>query len=164
MDSYQEFLENLDKKLASYRIKQEKYLKCKIGCSACCEKGDYPISRVELEYLMQGFIELDNPTKILIQENIKRMQKGGACPFLVNKKCSVYAWRPIICRVHGLAYLIENNVVKIPYCVNEGMNFSDVYKNGEIEIEPIMENLDTPELLASLNSGENLNLYDWLKV
>ena len=59
------------------------------------------------------------------------MQKGEQCPFLIENSCSIYPYRPIICRVHGLAYLCKENLVKVPYCANNGLNYKDVYKNEE---------------------------------
>lgn len=166
---YKKFLEELDKKLSSYFEAHKNFIHCKSGCSACCEKGDYPISQLELEYLMQGFVSLDNETKRVVQGNIRLMKKGGgkyskggACPFLIERKCSVYPYRPIICRVHGLAYLYKDNTVKVPYCVNENKNYAGVYENGEIKINPILENLDTPNVLKDFEYGEIRNIYDWL--
>lgn len=162
MISYKKFLCDFDSKLEKYFKEHQNFIQCKAGCSNCCKKGDYPVSQLELEYLMQGFIALDNETKKLVQENIKFMKKGGSCPFLINNKCSVYPYRPIICRVHGLAYLCRENTVKVPYCVNENKNYSDVYNNGEINLNPIKENLDTPNILKGFDYGEIRNLYDWL--
>ena len=113
---------------------------------------------------MQGFMQLSKENKIKIQNNIKNIVKGGACPFLTDKKCSVYPYRPIICRVHGLAYRCHDGVVKVPYCANEGKNYTNVYKNGEIEINPIKENLDTQNLLKDFDFGEMRNLYDWINI
>jgi len=112
---------------------------------------------------MQGYIKLDNSTKIIIQNNVKSMVKGGSCPFLIDNKCSVYAYRPVVCRVHGLAYLYSKRKVKVPYCVNYGKNYAKVYNNGEIIINPVLENLDTPSVLEGLNYGEIRNLFDWIK-
>ena len=159
---YTEFLNNLDSKLSAYFDEYKDFICCKAGCSECCEKGDYPLSDIELNYLMQGYIKLDFGTKKLVQNNINTLQKGGACPFLINKLCSVYEYRPIICRVHGLAYLCKDNTVKVPYCVNNGKNFTKVYKDGEFNSEPIKENLDTKTLLKDF-SPVIKNLYDWIK-
>ena len=159
---YKKFLDELDKRLSSYFEAHKNFIHCKPGCSACCEKGDYPISQLELEYLMQGYVALDNETKRVVQGNIKTIQKGKQCPFLIEKKCSVYPYRPIICRIHGLAYLVREKV-KVPYCVNDGKNYAEVFANGEIAINPVLENLDTPSLLKDFNYGEIRNLYDWLK-
>ena len=162
--NYLEFLNNLDNRLKTYYELHCEHINCKTGCSSCCEEGDYPLSQIELEYLMQGYAKLDDDTKRIIQNNIKNIKKGGMCPFLVNKKCSVYTYRPIICRVHGLAYLCNNDVVKVPYCAKNGKNYSKVYKDGEITINPIKENLDTQELINNYDFGEVRNLYDWIKV
>ena len=135
-----------------------------MGCSLCCEKGDYPISQIELEYLMQGYISLNSDLKKIVQENIKNMQKGETCPFLHEHKCTVYKYRPIICRVHGLAYLCKESIVKVPYCVNYGKNYNDVYANSEITINPIKENLDTSSILKEYEYGEIKNLYEWINI
>lgn len=160
--NYQKFLEDFDCRLKEYFKRDSGFIHCKAGCSACCETGDYPVSQLELEYLMQGFASLDNTLKREVQENIKTIQRGGKCPFLIDKKCSIYAYRPIICRVHGLAYLCRQNTVKVPYCVNEGKNYSTVYNSGEITINPIPENLDTPNVLKEFKYGEIRNLFDWV--
>ena len=162
LQSYIDFLKEFDKKLDVYFSSHASFLCCKKGCSACCEKGDYPVSELELKYLMQGYASLAFEMKITVQENFKNIEKGGACPFLVNSECSVYAYRPIICRVHGLAYLCKDNVVKLPYCVHSGMNYNDVYINDNFLAEPISEQLDTVCVLKDFKFGEVRNLYDWI--
>jgi Fe-S-cluster containining protein len=161
--NYIDFLNNLDNRLKQYFELHKKHICCSIGCSSCCENGDYPLSEIELKYLMQGFVNLDDNKKRIVQNNIKNIQKGGACPFLINKQCSIYPYRPIVCRVHGLAYICRDEVVKVPYCAQEGKNYTNVYKNGEIEINPIKENLDNIELLKDFDYGEIRNLIDWIK-
>lgn len=161
--NYEQFIKELDVKLANYFELHKEYIHCKAGCSACCEKGDYPLTSIELEYLMQGYIALDNITKQVVQQNINSMERGGACPFLVDKKCSVYKYRPIICRVHGLAYRYKENELKLPFCVNSGLNYASILKNGEVIIDLVFENLDTQNLLKASEYGEMKNLYDWIK-
>lgn len=161
--NYKDFLDDLDKRLAKYFELHKEHINCCLGCSSCCETGDYPLSQIELEYLMQGFINLSNDKKHIVQNNIKNVVKGGACPFLINKQCSIYPYRPIICRVHGLAYICHDEIVKVPFCAQEGKNYTKVYKDGEIEINPIKENLDTTELLKDFDFGEVRNLFDWIK-
>ncbi|MCM1003691.1 MAG: YkgJ family cysteine cluster protein [Candidatus Gastranaerophilales bacterium] len=142
-------------KIEEYFESHKEFICCKAGCSDCCEKGDYPVTEEELKILMLAYSRLENSQKIRVQENIKNMEKGGACPFLLDKLCSIYPYRPNVCRIHGLAYLTKDNVVKVPYCANNGKNYAKVYSNGEFFAEPIKENLD--KLL-----GKTRNLYDWL--
>ena len=73
--NYEEFIKELDIKLANYFELHKNFIHCKAGCSACCEKGDYPLTLIELEYLMKGYIALDNTTKQTVQQNIKTMTK-----------------------------------------------------------------------------------------
>ena len=161
--NYSEFLIKLDEKLEKYFLAHKEFINCKPGCSLCCEKGEYPLSQIELEYLMHGYAALEDRLKIQIQKNVKNIVPGGVCPFLVDKKCSVYSYRPIICRVHGIAYVCGKEVVKLPFCVSEGKNYADVYEAGEITINPVLENLDTQNVLKDFNYGEIRNLADWLK-
>ena len=175
---YELFLREFDLRIQTYFKEHKDFICCKPGCSSCCEKGDYPVSEIELQYMMQGYLNLDNTRKVTVQENIKNMKRGDVCPFLIEKKCSIYKFRPIICRVHGIAYLCKEKTVKVPYCVNEGKNYKGVYNNGEIYINPVKENLDTPNVLQgyyqdlypTIKETENIshsivikNLYDWLK-
>ena len=162
--SYSEFINKLDARLESCFKQHEQFVCCKAGCSACCEKGDYPVSNLELEYLMQGFINLENTVKSRVQANIKTMVKGGKCPFLIDNLCSVYPYRPIICRTHGLAYLMKDGRVNVPYCVHDGKNYASVYNNGEFLSEPVRENLSTLNLLSAEFPDIVINdMYDWLR-
>ena len=159
---YAAFLNNLDLRLDSYFEEYKDYIYCKIGCSSCCEKGDYPLSDIELQYMMNGYIALENEIKKIVHEIVNNIYSVCFFFFLIDKKCSIYPYRPIICRVHGLAYLCRTNTVKVPHCVKENKNFSKVFQDGEIIINPIKENLDTPEILKNFKYGEIRNLYDWL--
>ena len=155
-------MKKFDEQINGYFNAHKGFICCKKGCSACCEQGYYPISELELKYLMQGFLSLENNLKIQVQNNFKAMKKGEICPFLINKECSIYSYRPIVCRVHGLAYLLKDKTVKLPYCTNEGKNYSKIYSNGEFTGSPIEENLETHNVLKDFDFGEIKNLYDWI--
>ena len=157
---YEGFIKELDKRLRGYFESFGSSISCKRGCSECCERGDYPLTDIELAYLMRGYTELPPERRTIVQENIKNMVKGGVCPFLINKECSVYEHRPVICRVHGLAYFYKDKKVKIPYCVENGKNFSDVYTDETFNAQPINANLDTYHILEGFYS-EMKNMYDW---
>ena len=163
MKEYINFLKDLDRRVQDYFEEHSEFIYCKKGCSLCCEKGDYPISEIELKYLFRGLVELDKTLKIKVNENIANIKKGEKCPFLIDSLCSIYSYRPIICRVHGLSYICKNNIVKVPFCANNNLNYSKVYQKGEFFTEPILENLNTESLLKDFDFGEIRNLYDWIK-
>lgn len=178
---YEKFLEELDMELRGYFSEQKEFIKCKKGCTNCCTIGEYPFSRLEAEYLMYGFVKLPHDTKEKIRKNISeiKIQKSNFsgerflynCPFLIDGGCAVYERRGIVCRTFGLAYLRDNNTVKVPDCANIGLNYSEVYDAAKGEIllnKPIQKDLRTDSILRSktaekyeLECGEIRPLIDW---
>lgn len=173
---YEKFLENLDKRLAKYFEEQCEHIKCKEGCSSCCEIGEYPFSQLEMEYLMLGFSQLTFDKKFHVKKEIERLKRDKPkmykCPFLINKKCCVYKYRGLVCRIHGLAWFDEiEDRIRLPYCVNKGLNYAKVFdrETGEVFLnEPIRERLRIDTLLTSpeaeelkLEMGEIRPLKDW---
>ncbi len=195
-EKYSQFVRVITQNIWEHFDNQKEYICCKEGCSRCCESGDYPCSNLEFEYLQLGFYLTNGATKDIVQENIDKLKKEKEnsedkkfmyrCPFLIDNKCCVYNFRPIICRTFGLAYAKNNDdgtlsELKIPFCVNMGLNYSEVYdseknallttlyKQKGFKTEPMAFNLDTKTLIKkvgqdmlNLDFGEIKPLIDWL--
>jgi len=191
MENYIKYLEFIDKNLSKYFLSQTPYIKCKRGCSKCCENGDYPYSKPEVDYLLNGYSKLTKELQKIISDKITdlKQQKSKstdtnfsyACPFLINNECSVYTHRGVICRTFGLISVRENCKPKIPFCAFEGLNYSNVLDKekkiisdkmfqelNEI-IEPLAFNtsykfLTNPEFEKTfgVNFGKPKSLIDWL--
>lgn len=156
--------------------------------------GEYPVSDVEFSYLLIGYNRLDEKQKNIITEKIKeiKIKKTNCkdetftyeCPLLIDKKCSLYEYRGIICRTHGLLYFIKEDNggsrQKIPRCVNLGLNYSKVYdsykkmitddlwEKSKIATAPVAYDLSLKSLLSNdlakelnLNFKEVRPLIDW---
>ena len=172
LNRYKQFLEIFDEHIKELFEEQKKYIKCKRGCSFCCEHGNYPFSRLEMEYIMSGYIKLPNDIKDIIRKNLSNIKnkEDYICPFLINNLCSLYQYRALTCRIHGLAYL-SNKKLKMPECVNIGLNYSNVYQKQTKEViikNPITENLRIDEIFGleiakkfNLEKGEIRKLIDW---
>lgn len=173
---YELYLQFLEKKLKSFFEEQAPYIYCKEGCSYCCEKGEYPFSEIEFAYLMMGVRTLDAETVRVIENNIIELkkQKESAnpdkpfmhqCPFLVNKRCSLYNFRGIICRSHGLAFFSRKGKLMVPACVDFGLNYSSVYDfdNGTISNEKYQKSGIKQEPLAHNVGVHYLTNNDFLK-
>lgn len=177
LKNYEKFLKELDKKLKKYFDEQSEYLCCKEGCSACCEVGDYPFTQLEMMYLMQGFRKLSPDVQANVRNNLNNIKQNRIsvhffykCPFLINKRCSVYKYRGITCRTYGLAYLIDDKTVKMPECSNEGLCYHNVLKDGILTVEPVKENLSLINVINSelakkykLEFGPSRSLVDWFQ-
>lgn len=159
---YEKFLEVFDKKIDRYFDEQCEFIKCKPKCSMCCEVGEYPFSRLEAEYLMSGFVKLPPDIQTRIKAEIKRLKANNPklyrCPFLIDGLCSVYDYRGIVCRTHGLAWFDEDqNKIRLPYCVNKGLNYSKVFdrETGEVFLQnPVREHLRIDSVLRSEDAEE----------
>ena len=193
LENYLKYLKIIDSKLEKFFEIQKPYIFCKVGCSQCCKNAQFPYSEIEIEYLMQGAMELDDKTRKLIHSNIEKILKEKKnfkgdifkydCPFLINDACSVYKNRGIVCRAFGLLSIGENNKIKIPFCHHQNGNYSNViekgtseitqesYKKSGIEQEPKAYNvsykfLTKPEFEDGFNFkfGEKKALIDWFEL
>lgn len=166
LNAYEKFLEEFDKRLESYFESQKPYIKCRQGCSKCCETGEYPFSRLEAEYLMRAFIRLPKNVKDIIRASIEQLKEDKKnskserflykCPFLVNNLCSLYKYRGIVCRTHGLAYHEDGtNNLKLPECARFGLNYSEVFNKSDNSIyigNTIKEQLKIDKVLRSTSA------------
>lgn len=193
--TYEKYLEIIHERMLEKFFNQQKdYIFCKSGCSLCCEFGQYPFSELEFKYAMIGYNNLSDEIKSLIQKKIKEVKEQQAddnskefayeCPFLIDKMCSIYNYRGIICRTHGLMFYYQDengeSKSKAPKCMSIGLNYGNVYdekaktissemweKSG-IETEPVAYNLSLKFLLnnvltkqLALDFGEEKTLIDW---
>lgn len=194
IEKYEKYLDNIGISLNKFFTRQKPYICCKEGCSLCCETGEYPFTKLEFQYAMIGYNELNEEEKDIIQKKIEQIkinkQKSTEkvfmheCPFLIDKKCSIYKYRGLICRNHGLLYYTTDingkAIYSIPHCVRDGLNYSNVYdktagmissKKWEetgIETEPVSYNVGLEFLLNNettqaleLDFGESKALIDW---
>jgi len=194
-EKYEQYLGIISTRLIQKFFEQQKdYIHCESGCSLCCEYGQYPFSEIEFQYAMLGYNALSENEKRLIQEKVKKIKEVKIksideefmyeCPFLIEKKCSIYKYRGIICRTHGLMFFLTDKdgevKSKAPRCVHFGLNYSNVYdeSTGKISLElwektgiktePIAYNLGLKFLLNNvvteeleLEFGEEKALIDW---
>jgi Fe-S-cluster containining protein len=191
LEKYAQYLYTIDKKLSDFFTRQKDYIFCKEGCSHCCEDGEYPYTQVEMLYLMCGFNELDQATQLKIVQKVKDLKQQKArntdkkfmheCPFLLDKRCSLYEQRGLICRTHGLAFHTDGHLM-VPSCIYKGLNYANVYdKEANVltsekcqelgfETEPVAFNLSRKFLLNNegtqylgLDFGEERPMMGWLE-
>ena len=167
---------------------QKEYICCSKGCALCCKTIGIPFSKLEFEYLIEGYNRLDDTTKNIVNNKIKKLINNEIekeCPFLINNICSVYKYRGIICRTFGLLTFSNDNgkeEYNIPFCAHKGLNYANVYNSEMNKIseervkelgyseEPKFYALDRSLLFnlklvkdLGLDFGESKRLIDWLK-
>lgn len=137
---YKKYINSIQALLDKYFESQAEYICCKKGCSYCCEKGVYPYSELEFQYLTLGVLNLPNNEKSEVLDNISKLKEEyknfsgdkflHKCPFLKSDKtCAVYDYRGIICRNFGILQINDSGKVFMPFCQEHGLNYSKVYNN-----------------------------------
>ena len=183
---YKRYLNTITELLDSYFENQKEYIHCKKGCSYCCEKGVFPFSKVEFEYLLLGLFQLEQSEREKILSRIKKIKEEAKdvtdfrhfmyrCPFLSEENvCTVYDYRGIICRTFGLMK-VEGNKVVLPFCHKLGLNYSEVYdsernmiteKKGATVLPKAykvnLKEIKNPEMFDILpDFGETKSLIEW---
>lgn len=107
----------IDNTISELLNNSDKKVFCKKHCSECCQ-FTFPISLLDLKFLLKGLNLLNDDIKVLISKNIddlkeieqidydefiEKNSEGGVrirCPFLINDACSIYDYRPFPCRIH----------------------------------------------------------------
>jgi len=146
LKKYSEFVKLLTKNLDGFFENQKEFVKCQKGCSLCCQAGYYPITNLEYEFLKIGFNTLEKDMQDIIRQRVFAISKESKnfiqngnnqnnfsyeCPLLFNNLCSLYEYRPLICRIHGLITfsLKGGKNYNLPGCLEDGLNYSNVWDN-----------------------------------
>lgn len=102
---------------------------CKEGCDKCCYTS-FSIHQWEADLIIEWFSSLSSSDRLDLKQKwslplISGTDPSGstrdACPFLIEKRCSIYPVRPIICRTQGLPLLIEGHVDSCPLNFTKGL-------------------------------------------
>lgn len=154
LELYKKYLNTIQSFLDKYFEDQKEYICCKKGCAHCCEKGAYPYSQLEFDYLILGFFKMDLKEQQKVIKRIQDLKEEYAqiedkekfmyrCPFLNEEKvCTIYNYRGLICRTFGLLKPDKNDEIIMPFCQSLGLNYSTVYNREEkkIDLELIKQN------------------------
>lgn len=74
------------------------YVACRKGCAYCCHQA-IDISRLEAEYIQEKTGIRHAQVSIPQQRDPLGFAEKTPCPFLKQGVCSIYEYRPLICRI-----------------------------------------------------------------
>ena len=117
LKQYRELRERVDRMAGELEATHKNQMVCAPGCCDCCT--NLTVFSVEFEAIRQD----------LQQAGVTELpfDADASCGFLRDGLCSIYAFRPIICRTHGLPLVFLNEDLGEPeynvtFCPK---NFSD---------------------------------------
>lgn len=135
---YRKLRDQLDRAVAGLETAHAGKLVCVPGCCSCCT--NLSVFSVEFEAIQQD-LKLAGITELAFDAD-------ASCGFLKNGLCSIYDFRPIICRTHGLPLVFLNEDLDTP---EYNVTFCPKNFSATDDVEFGSENtLDLDELNAEL--------------
>ena len=137
---YDAFIEELDQQIRALEEIHRSDIKCKPECAKCCK-----VPRTVLPIEASALLRNSKLEKGIKKKVIAQAKKRSNCPFLVDELCTIYAYRPLICRTHGLPLLYffsENSEYKVSHCeLNFLKHDGEFTRTSLLNMETINEKL-----------------------
>jgi uncharacterized protein len=100
-ERYRELTTKVDAFFTRVQSRYGSAMQCKAGCTACCHVR-LSVTALEASVIREGLAALPEAERARLAH---RAEHGapGACPALeADGRCALYAWRPLVCRSHGV--------------------------------------------------------------
>jgi len=147
---------------------------CHEGCHACCLEPTVPITAPELAVISWYASEvLEGDIRTRVKRRLMEHNTRLECPFLLDRTCSIYPVRPLICR----QFLIKAKPCEIGEHVLETRPQDMIPLPKETLIRPVAMRLldyfqlkNTEAKRKAFESGfivknaREMHLYDWTQI
>jgi hypothetical protein len=102
-------------------------ISCTRGCSACCIlESVFPVEAYNIYESMTDGESLEQVRSSGCEE--------GKCVFLREGECSIYRYRPVICRTHGYPVLVEG---RVDFCSLNFKNIKNIDSGFILDVEAL---------------------------
>jgi uncharacterized protein len=78
---------------------------CHAGCTDCCQQR-LSVTAIEAEVIEEGLAALAPEVREALAARAR--SPNPECPALLDGRCAIYAFRPVLCRTHGLPIRYAN--------------------------------------------------------
>lgn len=91
-------------------------------CGVCCEKTEMLLSRADIRLLERTGHERDEFVRFNRQGFAQLRNSRGHCVFyqFEKRRCRVYRYRPLGCRIYPVIYSEEDGVIVDDLCPQDG--------------------------------------------
>ena len=140
VETYNQLVREIERELRRLEDFYGDILQCRPACDDCC----IPFSLLPLEaaIIRQAYETLDDKDKFAVMQRIDTQH--DKCPLLIQRKCSIYQSRPLICRTHGLpiTYISEElETIEVSACPVNFPDGTSFERDGLLFMDPFNEKL-----------------------
>ncbi|MFA6400321.1 MAG: YkgJ family cysteine cluster protein [Salinivirgaceae bacterium] len=101
-ERYFELRDQIDAVGQALSVQHKGHMQCRKGCDSCCESINvFPLELDAIKYAIEN-------DKIMLPKERRFNKYRKSCNFLMHSACSIYEFRPIICRTQGFPLLYQN--------------------------------------------------------
>jgi Fe-S-cluster containining protein len=148
---YQELMAKVDAFFARVQARYGGAMQCRTGCSACC-RVRLSVTALEAHALREGLAHLPAEER---ERLAQRAAHGdpGACPALEpDGRCALYAWRPLVCRSHGvpIRHMEPDGAQALSACEK---NFDGGAGLPEVSADCVLDQTTLSTLLGALDAA-----------
>ncbi len=152
LDNYRHLVARVDALCAQIQVVLADQLSCREGCSDCCTS--ITLFPVEAAALREAFEALPRERQATIRRHLEEHAGGERCPLLLNRRCLLYAARPIICRTHGLPILFtEGDTQRMDCCPRNLTNKESLSGSSIVDLDRLNSVLVAVNALYCSQSG-----------
>jgi uncharacterized protein len=125
-------------------------MQCRAGCSLCC-RARFSVTPLEAHVLTEGLAQLPEEARQRLAERARHGDKA-ACPALDEQgRCEVYAWRPLVCRSHGVPIRHrEPGAESVSACE---LNFEGGARLPEVAADCVLDQATLSTVLGALDAA-----------
>lgn len=159
---YRDLLTTVDRLLDRIRSRYPEQITCHKGCGCGCRNlSVFPIEALSLASAVRD--------QSAGAADVVRKRAANAsfwdCPLLEDQACSLYAFRPLICRTHGFPLqTVYNQQSSIGHCRHNFKNISPIPDDAVIDLDHINSALRAINSSAVGEMAHLLRLPDRLSI
>ncbi len=160
--NYRHLLAGVDQLLGSIQRKYSDHIVCHKGCGCGCRNiSIFPVEALSLAVALQAL-----PEAVIAKFRSRAASASfWDCPLLEDRACSMYAFRPIICRTHGFPLqTIYKERSSIGYCRYNFKDMSSIPDDAIIDLGSINDTLRGINAAAVDELAHILKLSDRLSI
>ena len=133
--NYRDLLARVDQLLDCVQRQYSSQILCHKGCDCGCR--NLSVFPIEALFLVNAIQDLPEESGAKIRQRAA-LASFWDCPLQENRACSLYTFRPIICRTHGFPLLTHyKGQPSIGYCRNNFKDMSVIPDDAIIDLDNI---------------------------
>ena len=162
LKDYRRLVARVDRMIDCVRRKYRIHIACRKGCACGCR--NLSILPIEGLFISGALQNLPRTMAATIRKRAAVVHFWD-CPLLQEGACSLYAFRPIICRTHGYPLLTRyRGRPSIGYCRHNFKNAPSIPADAVIDLDKINDSLRTINASVAGEAGHALKLPDRLSI